>query len=529
MKLLIVDDNKYVVEGLSRQLDWKAYGIDELFGCYNVPDAKRLLSEHAIDFVISDIEMPGQDGFVLLEWIRQRGSEIEVVLLTSYPDFRYAQKAVGYKVSKYLLKPLDTGELETVVREIVQQHQIREKKKQLMEYGSQWISQQSNAKAAFWNNLLRELAPGSNDPLVTASLDATTPYRPKDKLTTVLILLNTGAEVWQDEMLCFLCNNTLGELSERRRQNFESVYCVRTGQFLAVFRAGESEAPELEQLVREFAEFIKAYFLFDVRCQVLEPCTVNQLRERLGSILRICGDTANRDASRLIELQKHTQVKPDYQPPDTRAWKRMLQQGDMIRFQNALTEYFNARRRSGGSLSTDFLGALLVDWNLLVSELLRENTVGQSISQLRENQFGRWLTQDARELEQLMLEEANRLSQQIHVGSAQTLVAKMKVYIREHIDEVSRGQLAEYFYLSPSYLSRLFHRETGESLIDYIQKERIALAKELLLYSDYSISDVAIRTGYTNFSHFSRQFRKFVGCTPNEFRKRQKRAEQAER
>lgn len=522
MKLLIVDDNKYVVEGMMRKLDWNAYGIDELFGCYNVPDAKRLLSEHAIDFVISDIEMPGQDGFALLEWIRQRGSEIEVVLLTSYPDFRYAQKAVGYKVSKYLLKPLDTGELETVVREIVQQYQVREKKKQLVEYGSQWISQQSNAKATFWNNLLRELVSDSGEHLDTESPDAGVPYCSKEKLTTVLIFLNTGAEVWQDEMLRFLCNNTLGELSERKQQNFESIYCVQTGQLLAVFRAGESEVPELEQLMREFAEFIKSYFLFDIRYQILEPCTVNQLKGTVGAIIQISGNTVNQEASRFIELQEHTQVKPDYQPPDTQAWKRMLQEGDIIRFQNALTEYFSAHKRSGGSLSTGFLGALLVDWNLLVSELLRENTVDQSISQLRENQFGRWLTQDAGELEQLMLEEANRLSQQIHVGNTQTLVAKMKVYIREHIDEVSRGQLAEYFYLSPSYLSKLFHRETGESLIDYIQKERIALAKELLSYKDYSISDTAIRTGYTNFSHFSKQFRKFVGCTPNEFRKQQK-------
>ena len=338
----------------------------------------------------------------------------------------------------------------------------------------------------------------------------------------MLIFLNTGAEVWQDEMLRFLCDNTLGELSERKRQNFESIYCVQTGQLLAVFRAGESEAPELEQLMREFAEFIKSYFLFDIRYHILESCTVNQLKETVGAIIQISGNTANQEASRFIELQEHTQVKPDYQPPDTQVWKRMLQEGDIIRFQNALTEYFNAHRRSGGSLSTDFLGALLVDWNLLVSELLRENTVDQSISRLRENQFGRWLTQDAGELEQLMLEEANRLSQQIHVGNTQTLVAKMKAYIREHIDEVSRGQLAEYFYLSPSYLSRLFHRETGESLIDYIQKERIALAKELLSHREYSISDIATRTGYTNFSHFSKQFRKFVGCTPNEFRKQQK-------
>lgn len=103
-----------------------------------------------------------------------------------------------------------------------------------------------------------------------------------------------------------------------------------------------------------------------------------------------------------------------------------------------------------------------------------------------------------------------------------TLVAKIKNYIREHIDEVNRGQIAEYFYLSPSYLSKVFRRETGESLINFIQDTRIELAKELLLYSDYTISDIAIQTGYPNFSHFSKQFRKFVGCTPNEFRKNKK-------
>lgn len=522
MKLLIVDDNRYVVEGLKRQIDWNTFGIDELFGCYNVPDAKQILEENSIDFVISDIEMPGQNGFDLLEWIRQRDSEIEVVLLTSYTDFAYAQKSVSYKVSKYLLKPLETEELENVVREMVQQHQIREKKKQLMEYGNQWISQQSNVKASFWKNLLGELIPASKGHLGVSVRETALPYTPKDKLVTVLIFFDTGAEVWQDEMLCFLCNNALGEISEKEHQNFESVYCVQAGQFVAVFRAGEDRTASVEQLMREFVKFIKAYFLFDVTFHIFEPCSADKLKDHLRAIGQICGDNADLGANRLIEPTEHTAPKPDYQTPDTQAWKRMIQLGSMERFQESLADYFNVQK-GHGVLSPDFLGSLLVDWNLLVSEILRENTAYQSISQLRGNKFSHWLTQDADELEELMLDEANRLSQEIHsADDSQTIVAKIKTYIREHIDEVNRGQIAEYFYLSPSYLSKLFRRETGESLINYIQKERIALAKELLLYSEYSISDIAIQTGYPNFSHFSKQFRKFVGCTPNEFRKNNK-------
>lgn len=253
-----------------------------------------------------------------------------------------------------------------------------------------------------------------------------------------------------------------------------------------------------------------------------EPCAADKLKEHLCAIGQICGDNADQGANRLIDLTEHTVPRPDYQTPDTQAWKRMIQLGSMERFQDSLADYFKTQK-GRGVLSPDFLGSLLVDWNLLVSEILRENTAYQSISQLRGNKFSHWLTEDADELEELMLDEANRLSQEIHsADDSQTVVAKIKTYIREHIDEVNRGQIAEYFYLSPSYLSKLFRRETGESLINYIQKERIALAKELLLYSEYSISDIAIQTGYPNFSHFSKQFRKFVGCTPNEFRKNKK-------
>lgn len=528
MKLLIVDDNRYVVEGLKRQIDWNSFGIDELFGCYNVADAKHILTQNQVDFVISDIEMPGQSGFDLLEWIRQRDSELEVVLLTSYTDFTYAQKAVTNKVSQYLLKPLKTEALEKVVQEMVQQHQTREKKKRLIEYGNKWVAQQNNVKEVFWKQMLGELVPANKGHSGTVSREQVQPYAPTDRLTIVLIFVDTGTEVWQEEMLCFLCNNTLGELSANK-QSFEAAYCVQAGQFAAVFRAGEDQTQGVEGIISEFVDFTKVYFQFNITYHIFDPCSPDKLKEQLKSIGRVCSDNADRDASRLIEPAQCVSAKPEYQAPDAKAWKRMIQLGSMDLFQESLSEYFQTQKDRGVPLP-DLLGLLQVDWNLMVSELIRENTAYQSISQLRSNQFGQWLTQDAQKLEDLMLEEANLLSQEIHnVDDSLTLVAKIKTYIQEHIEDVNRGEIAEQFYLSPSYLSKLFRRETGESLINYIQKERISLAKELLLYSDYSISDIAIQTGYPNFSHFSKQFRKFVGCAPNEFRKNKNVPKQAER
>ncbi len=74
-------------------------------------------------------------------------------------------------------------------------------------------------------------------------------------------------------------------------------------------------------------------------------------------------------------------------------------------------------------------------------------------------------------------------------------------------------------YLTPDYLSHLFKRETGFSLTNYIIYERIEEAKRLLAGTSQNISDIATRCGFQNISYFSKQFRRFTGVTPREFRK----------
>lgn len=525
MKILIVDDNRFVVESLKIQIPWKEYGINEIFGCYNVTQAKEILSKNDVDFLISDIEMPGQDGFALLEWLRQQNRDMEVVLLTSYADFNYARKSVAYKVYRYMLKPLNTEELDNMVREMVQQYQMKEKKKQLMEYGTRWVTQQNEVKTNFWKTVLQETIPESRDPMDEKRHSIPSPYHAGEKLSMVLVNLDTGKEIWQNEMLRFLTGNVLGEISQRKNQCLEGVFTISSGVFLAVFLEKTGEDNAIPELMEEFGEFVRSYFLFEMQYNMLPTCEQGELYDVLQSA---CGRFRGKGENPSLHLEEQSpapSVQTEYQSPDIQAWKRMIEVGNVSMLQQNVNGYFRTGRLNG-MLSLDFLGMLLVEWNLMVSELLRENIPEVSISELRNNQFGRWLTRDSKELENMMLEEANRLSQLIHsADDNDALVEKIKVYIREHIDEVNRGQLAEQFYLSPSYLSKLFRREAGVSLIDYIQTERIDLAKELLRYSDYAISDIAVRTGYPSFSHFSKQFRKFVGCTPGEYRKNKQKGD----
>ena len=83
----------------------------------------------------------------------------------------------------------------------------------------------------------------------------------------------------------------------------------------------------------------------------------------------------------------------------------------------------------------------------------------------------------------------------------------------------SLTDVAARFYLSPYYLSRLFRRVTGQSIVDYINGRRIEAAQHLLETTDLNISAVAEQTGFASAAHFRRVFRETMGVGPLQYRK----------
>ena len=92
-------------------------------------------------------------------------------------------------------------------------------------------------------------------------------------------------------------------------------------------------------------------------------------------------------------------------------------------------------------------------------------------------------------------------------------------YINDHLkDGISMKEMADLCHLSPSYFSRTFNRETGESFANYINRRKIALAKELLRETNKSITQIAEESGYINISNFIAVFKRMEGVTPSVYR-----------
>lgn len=98
-------------------------------------------------------------------------------------------------------------------------------------------------------------------------------------------------------------------------------------------------------------------------------------------------------------------------------------------------------------------------------------------------------------------------------------ISVCKEYIYSHIKErITIEDLADELGVSASYLSRLFKKETGDSVSAYIRKRKIEIAKNLLRFSEYSMIDIANRLSFSSQSHFTQQFREIVGMTPKKYR-----------
>ena len=122
-------------------------------------------------------------------------------------------------------------------------------------------------------------------------------------------------------------------------------------------------------------------------------------------------------------------------------------------------------------------------------------------------------------MEEFQLDFAERMKE-IRKGAAMSLhVKRCADYIYEHLHEnVTLEQLAKREKLNPSYLSKLFSKELGMGVKDYIIKAKIDTAKNILRFSDFTILEISISLGYSSQSAFTAVFRKQTGMTPKKYR-----------
>lgn len=115
-RVLLVDDEHIILDGLSRAVPWESLGCVVVGTAYNGEEGLRLVRELKPDMLVTDIRMPNMDGLSMIAALRSEFPRLQIAVLTAFRDFEYAQTALNLGVCRYLLKPSRMNELLEAIR-----------------------------------------------------------------------------------------------------------------------------------------------------------------------------------------------------------------------------------------------------------------------------------------------------------------------------------------------------------------------------------------------------------------------------
>lgn len=520
--VLIVDDQKIVVDSIRKMIPWDTLGISQVYTACSGKEAEQILREHRIDILLTDIEMPEENGLELYRRAKQLpGGGPDCIFLTSHADFAYAQEAVRLGSVDYILQPARMEDIEAAVRRALQRRieneeyqELRRNQKLLGENIEELLDRdldvavrtagQSGASCPDLSPLFQKHF--GNDAGALCVLQITRWLKPAfDRKLLRLIFENILSELLQDMPAEILVGTRSRDL-----------YVL-----LFHFDGRAAEKEKLLASLREFFHILQTREAFRVALYCGEPFALPcDYRPKLQELF-----SRQRDNTAFLErIFLPNEEKPAAFDTGLIHAERIqagITAGNLEIVEQNLRDVLEANKEK---LTLDAMKQV----HLLYLRAL------MSAAQERQLNFS-GLFEGTEEYTQFMNsyetldgflfwvhKTLSRYSKELHIGlDDRDRIRLVKHFISDNIShDVSRAEAAQYVGYSEEYFSRWFNARTGQTFRDYVTESKLEYARQLLVHTDFSISIIASKIGIDNFSYFSRMFRKAENMTPQEYRKK---------
>lgn len=520
MKLLMVDDEEYVVESIRRKVDWERQGIGEIYSASSVKQAQRIMEMVPIDIIISDIVMPRQSGFDFIQWVRDNNYTVQVIFLTSYAEFDYARHAIAMNSVDYLLKPIDYDKLAQAVGRAAKNVAEARKNEDHRTDSRLWRQNQSLLRRDFWTELLQGERSGES----FLSYAADTEFR--------LLYLTFHDEAksqnsWDEKTLYFIVENVLSEMLEGIGYLVEAVVPGGSGCSVAVCRRTTADMQTVDSLkekgvFEQFVRWLGERLQVNIWCGVGSPGRTDTLPNSFA-LLQDMRDNSLSVWNRVLYQSDFEIPETSLQNPDLGVWKALLEQGKEEELILSINGYLEGMEEKE-LITREILRVFQMDLVQMVYSWLEKKEIkahllfsGRESEEAQQNALKGM--RSAEEFACSLISRAIQYEKYTHrTGS---VAEQVRRYIDVHYkEEIRRDSLGELVYLNADYLSRIFKKETGISISSYILKKRVEEAKKLLARSNLPINTVSIYVGYSNFSYFTKMFKENTGYSPLDYRRK---------
>lgn len=510
-QLFIADDEAIIREGIKCLLDYEALGFS-ITGEASGGDAayQEILSKQP-DVVLLDIRMPGMSGLDVIREARTQGFKGKIIILSGYSDFKYAQEAIRYGVQYYLTKPIDEDELQEILISV---------KSQL---DAEFVSESSRKifRQRARETIIRDIFLGRAD---------FSRFSPKELQLTAdtyqVIIYEKYSHSLSGAAYRF---SDLLRVTNQDNHSYDSIN--DNGREIVLLKG--------EFAIQKFNDFLNRYHQ-ENRPQKDSP--LDTLFLTYGKCVSSLSDVkiSYRQASLLLERrffceqEQHTIGWEELPNPEKLSY--ILNDDLKNSYTEKLFGYLQAFNRNmlaetlkqleselyNAADSIESIRLFLTDLFLQIKERINHlynnanipfPSNAEVIKSIKERYYLYEIVLYLTELFEVVITSIGN-------SSRESVLDDILHYINHNYSgNITLENIAPLFGYNSSYLGKIFSKKMGENFNSYVDHVRIEHSKELLISSDMKVYSIAEKVGYRNVDYFHIKFKKYVGKSPAEFRK----------
>lgn len=534
-RLLIVDDERHVVEWLGELFEEQEDIRLEIYKAQFAREALDILGRVKIDIVLSDIKMPGMDGFELADRIIDNWPQAKIIFLTGYGEFEYAYKANRYKNISFLLKTEDDDAILQAVKSasLMLEEEIRQ-----LELARDYTSIR---EVIFWQMQKNILAHWIEKKAVIengyqSEEELYFPFQFQKKTALLCIRVEEAPlSLWEQEKFAAALQKLLQEMLFQKGDigiiNMDAIHYMA----LVQPRSEGDIMLFLREMLDEFAaavlEGLGCYAFFTMYETMVAFETIKEHFEVLKLALQDVADTGNLYGGRILGREEEYKLlcANELRLQD-KLLKQKLERMSVLLTQGKREEFFvlfqeiydrivpvTSRHYYPAIEIFQYFSVMFLSWinrkNLV--EKLAFKTALVKLMNLSDFIDWREAFDYLRDLGTLLFLEQREEQE----GKNSAFIQSIQQFVKDNLSsDLSLTYIAQRLHYNPSYISRLFKQISGKNLSEYILEEKMAYAKRRLMESEDTVAVIAQEVGFDSSQYFSVVFKKQAGMTPGEYR-----------
>lgn len=522
-KVIIIDDEPMVRKGLVTVINWEQLGCQVVAEAASGVEGMVLIESLRPDIILTDIQMPEIDGLTMIRNVKSLVEHSKIIILTGYRDFDYIHEAMQLGAFDYLLKPSKLDEIVKIIKKAVielkyvLQHEAVKK---------EWEARYNKALPILKEKLLRDIMISAIPVDESVKGELETFKIELAHFVVVLLEISQIEDLYNRNIIKFGVINTFEELFSEQFE-FERV------------DIGNSRVAFIVNTVDKRVMLSKLEELIDV-CKKCFDLTVTIALSTSGSEPELLSKKAHEVLTAIdysfylgkgsvilyedLKLQEYTEISVI--EPLALQMMRSIKIGNESETLQAILEIELVTKSNQTFHQVDLTSFIVRCIYDIYNFVLVEPQLNPTDFNLEAVSLHNRIEASAHyaELICLLREIAMKVSAHIHLlkqTNINNIIKDTIRYIKGHYREaLTLNDLAAEVNVSTYYLSRMFKKETGSNLSEYLNDMRLEAAKGLLSETDLKLYEVGERVGIPDPHYFSRLFKKQIGITPSQYREK---------